>query len=293
MSSTSTLATGLDPELWQNLVASDHFIANLLKVKASQVECSVQPTITSQGIDIPPKPIEPIEPHIYELYSEVVDPLFWLLFIGYNGVDEFNRVHYNCGKLMVTEKQKVVDIVSSIPHKQFQTITGSGTMYTKIRIKELMSMVQTSKYTTMDMMHLFAVFYKTPIFIVDETLNTFCVYDYKGDVDTNDNPPIILYIHFTIKNLPCFTVDTNAIDTIRSGKFDTDYIQIQSYNTPLDSISKYNKGELVKIYNHIACRHKHSNQTPEPPHTFGKKDPTSLIKAQLYDEIMGILSKHG
>jgi hypothetical protein len=183
----------------------------------------------------------------------VTDILYWLLFIGHNGVDEYFRVHHNVGKQVVEAKLDLVNKVRRIGHKEFRRLTSCGPSYTQGRVCELLTKLQNpGERSSVDMFPMYCVLYECSIFLVDSVKRTYVLFDYSAEDKPNaweshtwESRPIIVYVRGNR-----FTVECDALTRIRSGAFDN-LVRIRSHNDPLEAIGKYTKAELINMHSKL------------------------------------------
>jgi len=220
----------------------------------------------------------------YTVYK-VQDPLYWLLFIGHNGVCEYERVHYNVGKRVILSKQEVISKVRGVSHKEFRALTGTGPSYTQGRVSELLSKMQNPmERSSIEMFPFYSMYYDCPIFLVNPVNRTYVVWELcvtatstattssLTDSSGWESRPIVLYMRGNN-----FTVELNALERIRSGTFDG-LVRIQSHDDPLLPIGKYTKLELGDMYSKVCA----SNTTSASE---SKKMTKQFIYDALYDKL--------
>jgi hypothetical protein len=170
----------------------------------------------------------------YFVYN-VVDSLFWLLFIGAYGVDEYNVVEYNFGKRIIDQKQQLIQMVSTMPNKQIREITGRKLTIQSVR--DILASIQTSQKITTESFPLFALYHNTDIFIFDRVYGTYCEYEYKNATTI----PIILY-----KQGNTFSVERTPMKCIEAD-YATHYIRVNEPGGCIEPITHYTKPQLVAM----------------------------------------------
>ena len=199
----------------------------------------------------------------YFVYN-VVDSLFWLLFIGAYGVDEYNVVEYNFGKRIIEQKQQLIQMVSTMPNKQIREITGRKLTIQSVR--DILASIQTSQRITTEAFPLFALYHNTDIFIFDRVYGTYCEYEYKNATTI----PIILY-----KQGNTFSVERTPMKCIEAD-YATRYIRVNEPGGCIEPITHYTKPQLVAMLTTLQQYH-----NPIPPIIV-----EDCNKKELYDHIL-------
>ena len=199
----------------------------------------------------------------YFVYN-VVDSLFWLLFIGAYGVDEYNVVEYNFGKRIIEQKQQLIQMVSTMPNKQIRELTGRKLTIQSVR--DILASIQTSQRITTDAFPLFALYHNTDIFIFDRVYGTYCEYEYKNATTI----PIILY-----KQGNTFSVERTPMKCIEAD-YATRYIRVNEPGGCIEPITHYTKPQLVAMLTTLQQYH-----NPIPPIIV-----VDCNKKELYDHIL-------
>ena len=199
----------------------------------------------------------------YFVYN-VVDSLFWLLFIGAYGVDEYNVVEYNFGKRIIEQKQQLIQMVSTMPNKQIRELTGRKLTIQSVR--DILASIQTSQRITTEAFPLFALYHNTDIFIFDRVYGTYCEYEYKNATTI----PIILY-----KQGNTFSVERTPMKCIEAD-YATRYIRVNEPGGCIEPITHYTKPQLVAMLTTLQQYH-----NPIPPIIV-----EDCNKKELYDHIL-------
>jgi hypothetical protein len=199
----------------------------------------------------------------YFVYN-VVDSLFWLLFIGAYGVDEYNVVEYNSGKRIIEQKQQLIEMVSSMTNKQIRETTGRKLTIQSVR--DILASIQTSQKITTEAFPLFALYHNTDIFIFDKVYGTYCEYEYKNATTI----PIILY-----KQGNTFSVERTPMKCIEAD-YATHYIRVNEPGGCIEPITHYTKPQLVVMLTTLQQYHK------PIPHIIVEE----CNKKELYDHIV-------
>jgi hypothetical protein len=173
----------------------------------------------------------------------IQDGLFWSIFIGIYGYNEYLRNKYNYGKLEVNEKQKITEYILK---------TGSNNLKTNYKITRSSCAELVADLTSLPRMIYSGLigmcsYYKSDIFVVDIVKNTYIYFLYLDEEKTKDI--IVLY-----KN-PLYTKKFNSNEyfvdiglTVQSiEEIKEKYFGIEKYTKPLNGISTYLKPELEKI----------------------------------------------
>jgi hypothetical protein len=158
------------------------------------------------------------------------DTLFWNVFIAVFGESEFRLIGNKFANREWEEKNRIRQAFVDKP-KELQTTNHKITLG---NIKEMMSEYMTGKTTILGVVGL-AVYYKIPIFLVDEVKKT-----HLSFLPQNvDHEACVLY-----KTRAGFRLDDGGttLETIRETTFG-----LEGYTRPLRAISTYKRGELNLI----------------------------------------------
>lgn len=161
------------------------------------------------------------------------DTLFWNIYIAIYGYGEYTMIGTKYANVEWTEKNNIRLAFMTTP-KTLQTTNHKVTLG---NIQEMMSEYMTGGKTTLLGLIGYSVYYKMPIYLLDNTKKTYL----RFLPTTVEKPPCVLFKNGGIYELyeGEETVETLCVN----------YVCLESYQRPLRAISTYKRGELDTLAN--------------------------------------------
>ena len=157
------------------------------------------------------------------------DQLFWCIYIGINGVLEYEQIKRSFYNKIISEKQKIGNFYS----ENFKKMNNIKIKITNKEIKEIIANIMLNKEMDIEMVYAFAIYYEILIRIINIDKEIYL------DIEPNEYKNEIILIK---------KGKEYGIDLENSYKENLDcYVKLEKYNKPLKAISSYNVGELREI----------------------------------------------
>jgi hypothetical protein len=245
-----------------------HIIA-LLPDKPVSIQNNVLP-ITSIVPTVRPIAKRPINNNNRPFIPPLQNTLFWTIFISVYGYDEYIMVKQKYSNREIGEKQIIINHLKKNP----KILKNSNYKVTNDLCQEILSELIINNNSSLLSCIGFSIFYKRPIYIINETNNTYLLF--SPDKDTNideEDEPIIIY---NSKPLPNKNHNaTNSLNACNNskrvitdkygiylsenskpiGEIIQNMFYIENYNKPLKGISTYKMTELEIIAKKLNINH--------------------------------------
>ena len=161
-------------------------------------------------------------------FPDKKDTLFWSIYIGRNGITEYENIHRGYGNVEIAEKHKIMTFIKERPNR----LKTTNIKLTNVGIQEIMSDIVTNATISVSNLPALAVFYNTRILLTKE--NAFYI-----DI-CPEEPETTLVL---IKGRKGYGIhlepDVAAIET-------TQFL-LHRYDKPLQAISNYTTDELKEV----------------------------------------------
>jgi len=171
------------------------------------------------------------------------DTIFWCIYIFIHGLDEYHQIGHSYGNKILEEKQKIIDFIQKTP----KILKSSNVKITNNAIKEILSEFMVDKMTSFDGLVALSVYYKTPIYLINDEKKTYL--KFLPEIDYHKNKPCCLYLHKSERGYPkykLYTTETNP-------SFEN-FLCLESHLKPLKSACYYKMEDLQVIMDKIGFR---------------------------------------
>jgi hypothetical protein len=191
---------------------------------------------------IPAIPVVPVIPAISPvpvynksiIYPKHKNSLFWSIYISIYGYNDYLMIGNKFTNKELEEQQKIMQYIKENNHEMKclkMKITNS-------LLQQIMSDLMINNITTNhSLLNAFSVYYKSNIYILNQTNYTYLVFGNKNN-DYNSNSIIIQY------NENKYGLNTN----IEINDIDNSYLFLENIEKPLKSVSNYKLSELKTLY---------------------------------------------
>lgn len=184
---------------------------------------------------------------------QINDSIFWCMFVHANGESLYQtKLHMktNMTNLMMCEKKLMSDYFNKIDNKILKNTNHKITLTTAVELKsDLMTKPYMMNYSALISC---CLFFKCPIYVINETTKTYIVFqpnEYVCDTDNVADDPNIVVL-YSEKGRVSMEMDKNEKTIVINSLLAGDkYFKIEQYDKPLMSISNYKTEELQSIYN--------------------------------------------
>jgi len=163
------------------------------------------------------------------------DTLFWNIYIAIYGWGEYTMIGTKYANVEWTEKNNIRLAFMTTP----KTLQSTNHKVTLGNIQEMMSEYMTGGKTTLLGLIGYSVYYKMPIYLLDNTKKTYL----RFLPTTVEKPPCILFKNGGIYELH-EGGEREEVETLCAN-----YVCLESYQRPLRAISTYKRGELDTLAN--------------------------------------------
>jgi hypothetical protein len=169
------------------------------------------------------------------------DTIFWCIYAFIYGQDEYKQIGHSYGNRVLEEKQKIIEYVKKNP----KILKSSNVKITNGTVQEILSEFMIDKSTSYYGVAALAIYYKTPIFFINEEKKTYL--KFLPESEYLENPTCYLYSHKTERGIPKYKLDISlekplSIDTM---------ICLESHLRPFKPISYYKTEDLHTIADKI------------------------------------------
>lgn len=195
------------------------------------------------------KSVSPTKPRRF--VPKKPDSLFWSIFVGQYGNDEFFTIDSKYKNRELDEKTKIVEFLKTTATPILKPILKTWRI-TIGDLKEIMGDIMIQKKTNLMAIHAFVLYYKRSIWIIHEGTRSYFAINYP-DTDV-DELPILIYKEFGGggAGVARYTVELNPtrnqVENILG-----EYVAIDKYNKAMKGMSTYKMKELEEIANKIKC----------------------------------------
>lgn len=198
----------------------------------------------------PAQPAQPIKPSSRRFIPKKPDSLFWSIFVGQYGNDEFFTIHSKYKNRELDEKTKMIEFLKSASTPTLKPILKTLRI-TIGDLKEIMGDIMIQKKTNLMSIYAFVLYYKRSIWIMHEGTRSYFAINYP-DADV-DELPILIYKEFggagvSATTAARYTVELNPtknqVENILG-----EYVAIDKYNKAMKGMSTYKTKELEEIAN--------------------------------------------
>jgi hypothetical protein len=176
-------------------------------------------------------------------YPKSQNSLFWAVFIGHYGLDEYNMVRNRITREM-EDNHQIVNYFKTAENKT--KLKQTNIKMTNAMLQELMADVMTNAGNVVQKGLVYSVYYNTPIYIVKESNRTYLKY-IPNEMSTENTPIVIYYSHsnksFGVNVTP---EEQSDIQTVISD-IQNNYICLENHNKPLKGISSYKVCDLDEM----------------------------------------------
>ena len=163
------------------------------------------------------------------------DTLFWNIYIAIYGWGEYTMIGTKYANVEWTEKNNIRMAFMTTP----KTLQSTNHKVTLGNIQEMMSEYMTGGKTTLLGLIGYSVYYKMPIYLLDNTKKTYL----RFLPTTAEKPPCVLFKNGGIYEL-YEGGERDDVETLCGN-----YVCLESYHRPLRAISTYKRGELDTLAN--------------------------------------------
>jgi hypothetical protein len=212
-------------------VAKSYDTADAIEVlKQYQVTASQLAEVSQPEEPIPEEPIpqKPVPKNHNAFFPDKKDTLFWSIYIGLNGITDYETIHRGYGNVEIAEKHKIMTFIKERPNR----LKTTNIKLTNVGIQEIMSDIVTNATISVSNLPALAVFYNARIILTKE--NAFYI-----DI-CPEEPETTLVL---IKGRKGYGIhlepDVAAIET-------TQFL-LHRYDKPLQAISNYTTDELKEV----------------------------------------------
>ena len=203
------------------------------QVTASQLaEVSHEEETVEETVEKPipeePIPQKPVPKNHNAFFPDKKDTLFWSIYIGRNGITDYETIHRGYGNVEIAEKHKIMTFIKERPNR----LKTTNIKLTNVGIQEIMSDIVTNATISVSNLPALAVFYNARIILTKD--NAFYI-----DI-CPEEPETTLVL---IKGRKGYGIhlepDVAAIET-------TQFL-LHRYDKPLQAISNYTTDELKEV----------------------------------------------
>lgn len=226
----------------------------------------IEPSIINELKEIPI--IEPMDPEKMVLKSIIqekvehflpkqFDTIFWSVYVYIYGKDEYDQIGHAYGNRILEEKQKIIEFIKKNP----KVLKSSNVKITNGNIEEILSEFMVDKTTSCLGIAALAIYYKMPIFLVNEEKKTYL--KFLPEAENYDKQPCYLYLHKSERGIPKYKLlMNNTKPNIES------MICLESHLKPFKPVTNYKLEDLNSIADKI-----------------GFVLPNKIKKTELYEKL--------
>ena len=160
-----------DPESIKTLV--DYALCDDLLVDFMSLPLLKTPLVTSPLVTSPLvtsfSPIKIPESNDEWFLPKQMDTIFWCMYVFIYGKGEYNHIGHSYGNKMLEEKQKIMEFIKMKP----KILKSSNVKLTNGAIQEIQAEFMVDKMTSFYGVAALAIYYKTPIFLVNKEKKTY------------------------------------------------------------------------------------------------------------------------
>ena len=165
------------------------------------------------------------------------DTIFWCIYTFIHGEGEYNHIGHSYGNRMLEEKQKIIDFVRKTP----KILKSSNVKITNGTVQEILSEFMIDKSTSFYGVAALSIYYKTPIFFINEEKKTYL--KFLPESEYLENPICYLYVHKTERGIPKYKLNVSEKNVLVLESM----ICLESHFKPLKPISYYKMEDLNTI----------------------------------------------
>ena len=171
---------------------------------------------------------EPVRNKHNAFFPDKKDTLFWSIYIGRNGITEYENIHRGYGNVEIAEKQKIMTFIKERPNR----LKTTNIKLTNVGIQEIMSDILTNATISVSNLPALAVFYNARILLTKE--NAFYIDICPEEPDTT----LVL-----IKGRKGYGIHLEP----NIAEIETTQFLLHRYDKPLQAISNYTTDELKAV----------------------------------------------
>jgi hypothetical protein len=215
------------------------------------------------------------------IFPNRIDRLFWAIYIGVHGMEQYQSIHNRYHNTEIEEKQKIVDFMKQSP-EQFKQYNRK---ITKIQIQEMMSDLLTNKKTDISVLVALAAFYNKRIVIMKgcdnmtatayPEINIKMVFDtFSSKFENLDEMNVETDMILLVKNSRGEYGVYTEVSKSKIGDILETYVKIENCEKPMATISKYKMEDLIMMAEMVGIDTKSNTNSSK-----------KWKKAELYAEI--------
>ena len=230
---------------------NDDLLQNIEEINAMSVSMSCPPP---KDIPLPDFHKSSKEDWFYPKQN---DTIFWCIYTFIYGEGEYMHIGHSYGNKALEEKQKIIEFIKKTP----KLLKSSNVKLTNGNIQEILSEFMVDKTISSFGIAALAIYYKTPIFIVNEEKKTYL--KYLPEIEHYEKTPCYLFVHRTERGTPKYKLSLNNINLNIEAM-----ICLESHLKPFKPASYYKIEDLNTIAEKI-----------------GFVLPTKIKKTELYEKL--------
>ena len=171
--------------------------------------------------------------------------LFWSVFIGIYGYNDYMRIGNKYNNEEINEKQQIMEELSKTPKRVKET----NHKMTNANVQELFSSLMVNKKDDLFSLVAFSVYYKTNIYVLFPN-HTYLEYLYNGHDDTNEEENceknkkhIVIHCRKGNRgNIYSIDLMPKCVEDIK--QIENSTVRLESYAKPLRGVSSFKQTEL-------------------------------------------------